>query len=360
MRAAVCYEFGQPLVIEDVQLDPPQAGEVRVRIAAIGICHSDIHLIRGEWGGDVPVIAGHEASGIVDEIGPGVTLVKPGDRVVVTLLRSCGRCRHCISGSPYACETRFPIDESGRFHTLDGQPIKHGLNTAAFAEYTVVDQSQLAVIPDDLSLDVAALLACGVITGAGAVLNTAQVRPGESVVVIGAGGVGLNAIQGAEIIGAHPIIAIDVLDSKLGTAREFGAAHGLNPGSSNVEESVNTLTGGGADHVVVTVGAAQAVQMALSLPRIEGNLVLVGMPSIEATVDLSPFDTVARGQRILGSIMGSTRLNIDIPRLASLYRADRLRLDELVTARYPFDQINEAIERSESGDVLRNLVTFNR
>lgn len=359
MRAAVCYEFGKPLVIEDVRLDPPQAGEVRVRIAAIGICHSDIHLIRGEWGGDVPVIAGHEASGVVDEVGPGVTMVKTGDRVVVTLLRSCGRCRHCISGSPYACETQFPIDESGRFHTLDGQPIRHGLDTAAFAEFTVVDQSQLAVIPDDLSLDVAALLACGVITGAGAVINTAKVQPGESVVVIGAGGVGLNAIQGAEIIGADPIIAVDELDSKLGIAREFGATHGLNPISANIKDSVITLTGGGADHVVVTVGAAQAVEMALSLPRIEGNLVLVGMPPFDSTVELAPFQTVGRGQRILGSIMGSTRLNIDIPRLASLYRRNRLRLDELVTARYPFDQINEAIEMSERGEAVRNLVTFN-
>ncbi|TVR75287.1 MAG: Zn-dependent alcohol dehydrogenase [Sphaerobacteraceae bacterium] len=358
MRAAVCYEFGKPLVIEEVRLDPPETGEVRVRIAAIGICHSDIHLIRGEWGGSVPVIAGHEASGIVDEVGPGVTLVKPGDRVVVTLLRSCGRCRHCLTGSPYACATRFPIDDAGRFHTLDGQPIKHGLNTAAFAEYTVVDQSQLAVIPKFVPLDLASLLACGVITGAGAALNTAGVKFGESVVVIGAGGVGLNAIQGAQIAGADPIIAIDVLDSKLGTARDFGATHGLNPHSSDVTESVRSLTGGGADHVLVTVGTTSAVEMAFPLPRIEGNLVLVGMPPADASARFSPFETVSSGQRILGSIMGSTRLSIDIPRMANLYRQKRLRLDELVTLRYPFDEINAAIDSSEQGEAVRNLVVF--
>ena len=358
MRAAVCYEFGKPLVIEEVRLDPPETGEVRVRIAAIGICHSDIHLIRGEWGGSVPVIAGHEASGIVDEVGPDVTLVKPGDRVVVTLLRSCGRCRHCLAGSPYACPTRFPIDDASRFHTLDGQPIKHGLDTAAFAEYTVVDQSQLAVIPKFVPLDLASLLACGVITGAGAVLNTAGVRYGESVVVIGAGGVGLNAIQGAQIAGADPIIAIDVLDAKLGTARDFGATHGLNPHSSDVTESVRSLTGGGADHVVVTVGAVSAVEMALPLPRIEGNLVLVGMPPADASASFSPFDTVSAGHRILGSIMGSTRLSIDIPRMAKLYRQKRLHLEELVTRRYPFDEINAAIDSSEQGEAVRNLVVF--
>jgi S-(hydroxymethyl)glutathione dehydrogenase / alcohol dehydrogenase len=360
MRAAVCYEFGKPLVIDDVVLDPPQTGEVRVKIAAAGICHSDIHLIRGEWGGETPVIAGHEASGIVEEVGEGVTLVAPGDRVIVSLLRSCGRCRTCVTGSPYTCNAPFPIDETGRLRTRSGQPIRHGLRTAAFAEYTIVDQSQLAPIPDDVSLEAAALLACGVITGAGAVTNTAGAEPGSSVVVVGAGGVGLNAIQAASISGANPIIAVDLLDSKLGSAREFGATHGINPQSSDVGAAVDELTDGGADHVFVTVGAPRAVEMALSLARTEGNVVIVGMPEADATIPLSPFRTVVRAQRILGSIMGSTRLAVDIPRLIRLYQAKRLKLDELISGRYPFEQINEAIESTEQGEVLRNLVLFNR
>jgi S-(hydroxymethyl)glutathione dehydrogenase / alcohol dehydrogenase len=360
MRAAVCYEFGKPLVIDDVTLDPPQAGEVKVKIAAAGICHSDIHLIRGEWGGDIPLVAGHEASGVVEAVGDGVSHFQPGDRVIVTLIRSCGRCRHCIAGSPYACGATFPIDETGRLRTHDGQPIRHGLNTAAFAEYTIVDQSQLAPIPNDVSLEAAALLACGVITGAGAVTNTAGTEPGSSVVVIGAGGVGMNAIQAAALSGASPIIAVDLRDTKLAVARQFGATHGINPRTSDVLATVEELTDGGADHVFVTVGDPRAVETALSLARPEGNTVIVGMPEIGATVPLSPFNTVVKGQRILGSIMGSTRLAIDIPRLVRLYQARHLKLDELISGRYPFEAINDAIESTEQGEVLRNIVLFDR
>lgn len=358
MRAAVCYEYGKPLVIEDVRLDPPGPGEVKVRIAAAGICHSDIHLVRGEWGGEVPVIAGHEASGIVDEIGDGVSLVKPGDRVVVTLLRSCGRCKHCVAGDPHVCDATFALDESSRFFTTSGQPIKHGLRTAAFAEYTVVDQSQLAPIPESVSMDAAALLACGVITGAGAVTNTARAEPGSSVVVVGAGGVGLNSIQAAAISGATPIIAVDMLDTKLAIAKRFGATHGLNPNSSDVTSAIDSLTDGGADHVFVTVGSARAVEMSMDLVRTAGNLVIVGMPPAKDTIEMSPFEAVVQSKRILGSVMGSTRLAIDIPRLIKLYKSKRLKLDELVTGRYPFERINDAIDESEQGEAIRNLVIF--
>lgn len=358
MRAAICYEYGKPLVIEDVRLDPPGSGEVKVRIAAAGICHSDIHLIRGEWGGDVPVIAGHEASGVVDEVGDGVAMVKPGDRVVVTLLRSCGRCPRCLSGAPYVCNGSFPLDQTTRFFTTSGAPVRHGLRTAAFAEYTVVDQSQLAQVPANVSMHAAALLACGVITGAGAVLNTAGTEAGSSVVVVGAGGVGLNAIQAASITGASPIIAVDTRDTKLAGARAFGATHGLNPNSSDVVSAIGSLTEGGADHVFVTVGDASAVELSMNMVRTAGSLIIVGMPPAHETIALSPFNTVVESKRILGSVMGSTRLAIDIPRLISLYQSKRLKLDELVTARYPFERINDAIEHSEQGEAVRNLVTF--
>ena len=197
MKAAVCYEFGKPLVVEEVKIDPPRAGEVKVGMVATAICHSDIHLIKGDWGGELPVIAGHEAAGIVEEVDESVTRVKPGDHVVVSLLRACGRCFYCTTGSPYICEDVYLLDTESPLHTIQGEPIHHGIRTAAFAEYTIVDHSQVVQIPKEFPLDRAALLACGVITGVGAVTNTAQVEPNSSVVVIGAGGVGLNAVQGA-------------------------------------------------------------------------------------------------------------------------------------------------------------------
>jgi S-(hydroxymethyl)glutathione dehydrogenase/alcohol dehydrogenase len=202
-------------VVEDIEIDPPKTGEVKVRMVATAICHSDLHVIQGEWGGELPVVAGHEGAGIVEDIGPGVNLVHKGDHVVVSLLRSCGRCESCATGAPHLCEGEFTLNSESRLHNRQGQSIRHGLNTAAFAEYVVVDQSQLAPVPKEMPLESAALIACGVITGYGAVVNRAQVEPGSSVVVIGVGGVGLNSIQGARLAGAHPIIAIDLLDSNL-------------------------------------------------------------------------------------------------------------------------------------------------
>ena len=221
MKAAVCYKFGERLVIEDVEIDPPQKGEVKVRLVATAICHSDIHLIRGEWWGGTPLIAGHEAAGIIEEVGDNVIVIKPGDRVVVSLLRSCGRCFYCATGSPHLCEGQFALNTESRLRNGSGDPIQQGIRTAAFAEVVIVDQSQVVQIPESMPLDRAALLACGVITGFGAVVNTAAVEVGSSVVVIGVGGVGLNAVQGAALSGAHPIIAVDLKDKKTRGCRDF-------------------------------------------------------------------------------------------------------------------------------------------
>ena len=209
MKAAICYEFGKPLVIEDVVLDSPQTNEVRVKLSTCAICHSDIHHMDGDWGGTLPAIYGHEAAGVVAEIGPGVTLAKPGDPVVVTLIRSCGRCFFCDKGESHLCETTFRLDKQGPLHTKGGQPILQALRTAAFAEEVVVHESQIVKVSPDMPMDSASLLACGVITGYGAVVNTARVPVGSSVVVIGTGGVGLNSVQGAALSGATPLIAID-------------------------------------------------------------------------------------------------------------------------------------------------------
>lgn len=359
MKAAVCYEFGKPLVVESVEIDPPRQREVKVRMSAVAICHSDIHLVKGEWGGRTPIIAGHEAAGVIEEVGDGVTLLKPGDHVVVSLLRSCGRCFYCTTGAPYICDADYPHDSPLR--TAQGDPIRVGLYTAAFAEYAVVHHSQVVPVPIDLPLDRAALLACGVITGVGAVTNTAQVEPNSSVVVIGSGGVGLNAVQGARLAGAHPIIAVDLLDSKLKAAQTFGATHTIDAGQAvDPAATVRELTSGrGADYAVVTVGSAGAVKQAFHMIRPNGTVVVVGIPerSAELTVPVSDF-VIGGPRNIIGSSMGSTRLSVDVPRLVSQYQHGSLMLDELITGRYPLEQINEAIESVERGAALRNVIVF--
>jgi Zn-dependent alcohol dehydrogenase len=362
LRAAVCYEFKKPLVIEEVDLDPPQKGEVKVRLAAVAICHSDVYLIRGEWvnwSADPPAVAGHEAAGVVEAVGEGVTLAAPGEPVVVSLMRSCGRCYYCTTGAPYMCEGKFALAAEKRLHNKRGQPLNQGISTGAFAEYVVVDQSQVVRVPANMPLDRACLLACGVITGYGAVVNTAQVESGSSLVVIGTGGVGLNAVQGAALSGAYPIIAVDVLDKKLEAARSFGASHTFDARQASLVAEVKALTSGrGADYAFVTVGSPDAVVQALGMVRRAGTVVVVGMPRVGAVAPLPMGPFVYDGKKVIGSNMGSTRLRVDIPRLVELYQSGRLKLDELITARYPLEQINEAIEAMERGEALRNVIVF--
>jgi S-(hydroxymethyl)glutathione dehydrogenase / alcohol dehydrogenase len=359
MRAAVCNAFGQPLSIEDVEIDSPHAGEVKVRLAATAICHSDLHLIRGEWPGELPIVAGHEAAGVVEAVGENVTAVKVGDRVVVSLLRSCGRCFQCAKRNWHMCEGQFALNTESRLRNQSGKSLMHGIRVGAFAESAIVDQSQVVSIPDSMPFDRAALLGCGVITGVGAVMNTARVSEGDSVVVIGSGGVGLNAIQGAALVGANPIVAVDRVETKLAAARTFGATHTINGAIEDVRKSVKKLTSGrGADFAFVTVGSTAAVTQALSLIRPAGTVVVVGMAEWQATVPLRVADLVWNEQRLIGSRMGTTRLQVDVPRLVDLYLEGRLKLDELITARYPLERINEAIEAMERGEALRNVIVF--
>jgi S-(hydroxymethyl)glutathione dehydrogenase / alcohol dehydrogenase len=359
MKAALVREFGKPLVIEEVSLAGPEAGEVRVKVAACAICHSDIHYAEGAWGGTPPIILGHEASGVVQEIGPGVAGIEIGDHVIVSLIRHCGQCFHCSRGEPTQCETKFPLDQSGRLRDASGAPVGQGIRTAAFAEETVVHESQCVVIPKSVGFEQASLLACGVITGLGAVTNTAKVPVGSSVVVIGTGGVGLNSIQGARLSGAHPIIAVDLSDEKLEAAKGFGATHGFNPSRDDVTAGVKALTEGrGADYVLVTVGSTPAMLQAMALPRRKGTVVMVGMPATGAKLPLEVGDIADYSQTIAGSKMGESRPKTDIPKLIELYQDGRLLLDELVTERYPLDQINEAFASVNRGEALRNVIVF--
>jgi Zn-dependent alcohol dehydrogenase len=356
-RAAVCRAFGQPLTIEEVELAEPGQGEVRVRIKACAICHSDVFYWEGAWGGDLPAVYGHEAAGVIEAVGPGVTRVKAGDPVVATLIRSCGFCPSCSGGAPVFCEEVFPLDRQSPLRGKDGESIVHGLRIGAFAEHVVVHHSQVAPVPAEMPFDVASLIACGVLTGFGAVVNTAGVGTGKSVVVIGCGGVGLNSVQGARVAGASPIIAVDVADNKLEAAKAFGATHAINAKKEDVAARVAEITAGAkADFVFVTVGVRGAAEQAISLMKRNGATVLVGMPPSGVSATFDPGWLAADGQRILGSKMGSARIPVDVPKIVELYGQGRLKLDELITERFPFEKINDAIASSRAGAALRNVV----
>jgi S-(hydroxymethyl)glutathione dehydrogenase/alcohol dehydrogenase len=358
MKAAVCHAFNTPLSVEEVTLAPPQALEVEVTLEACAICHSDIHFIEGAWGGRLPAVYGHEAAGRITAIGEGVTGYALGDTVVVTLIRSCGTCSCCSSGHPTSCEKPRNSGDT-RLHLPDMTPVNQGMATGAFAEKVVVHQSQICGIPEDMPMDSACLLACGVITGAGAVLNTAAMRPGTTALIIGAGGVGLNAIQGARLAGARRIIAMDVAADKLVGAMEFGATDGVLATDADAVSQVRALTGGrGADYVFVTVGAIGAYNSALSFTAPLGTVVMVGMPASGQEMKFEPVNAAAYGQTLIGSNMGSAVLKRDIPMLVDLYQQGRLKLDELITRRYRLEQINEAIADTLAGKARRNVIIF--
>ena len=358
-RAAVCRDFEAPLVIEEIDLADPGDGEVRVKLAACAICHSDILYMKGAWGGVLPAVYGHEAAGVVEEVGPGVTNVAVGDHVVVTLIRHCGDCHYCAQGHQVLCETKFPLDRQSPLKSGDGGSITHGLRTGAFAERVVVDASQAVAIPKDVPLDSASLLACGVITGLGAVINTAQIPAGSHVVVIGTGGVGINSVQGAALNGARTITALDLSDDKLKAAKTFGATHTINPQRNDAVETVREITGGrGADYVFVTVGAKSAFEQAFGYIGRAGTVVIVGMAPSGTTVEFDPDPLAGYNQRVLGSKMGSSKIAIDVPMLVDLYKQGRIKLDELITGRYALDQINEAVESVVKGEALRNVIVY--
>jgi Zn-dependent alcohol dehydrogenase len=357
MRAAVCRAFGEPLTVEEVSIDLPGPGQVMVRLAACAICHSDILAAEGAWGGRLPAVYGHEAAGWVTEVGPGVRGYAAGEPVLVTLIRACGACPACASGAPTSCRHAWDPAPSPLVDG-SGARVSQGLRTAAFAEAVVVDQSQLAPLPGDMPLDVACLLACGVITGFGAVVNSAQVPPGASVAVIGAGGVGLNAVQGAAIAGAGRIIAVDPLEGKREAACAFGATDAV-PAGPEAGAAIRVLTEGrGVDFAFVTVGVPAAFADAVGYLASDGAVVVVGMPPEGTSIGYDPTGLAARNLRILGSRMGRTVLVRDIPRLIGHWRAGRLKLAELVTARYQLAEINAAIAATKAGSALRNVVVF--
>jgi Zn-dependent alcohol dehydrogenase len=360
VRGAVCRAFGAPLGIEELVLDSPRRGEVCVRVEACAVCHSDVSLVDGAWGGTLPAVYGHEAAGVVEAVGQDVGSVGPGDRVAISLLRSCGSCFHCARDEPHLCEAEFAADEAGRLRTVDGESVVRGLHTGAFAELVVVDRSQIAIVPPTVSFEVAALLGCGVVTGFGAVVDRAHVPPGASVAVLGSGGIGLNTIQAASIAGAASIVAADVVPAKCEAATRFGATHTVDASGPGAADEIVALTGGrGADFVFVTVGRIEAIESGLRCVRRGGTLVVVGMPPSGEAFRVEAVGLAHDDVRILGSKMGSTRLDRAVPRLVGLYEEGRLKLDELITGRYPLERIDAALAAARDGEGLRNVVVFN-
>ncbi|MGP1355239.1 zinc-binding dehydrogenase [Roseicyclus sp.] len=357
IRAAVCHEFNAPLSVETVLLREPGPGEVEVTLEAVAICHSDISYMEGAWGGALPAVYGHEAAGRVTALGPGVEGVGMGERVIATLIRACGACPSCASAMPVYCSGNAPLPPELSFP--DGRALSKGLKCGAFAEKIVVHASQVAAVGEEVPATSACLLACGVPTGLGAVVNTARVRPGQSVVVIGCGGVGLNAVQGARLSGAARIVAMDLSEAKLEDARAFGATDALLATEEKPWRAVKAMTGGrGADHVFVSVGAIPAYDMAPRLLGPGGTLHAVGMPHSGATSAWEPVILAATGQGMRGSLMGEVVLARDVPWMVDLYAQGRLELDALVSRTWRLEEINAAIDDTRAGRARRNVIVF--
>ncbi|MCW8844059.1 MAG: Zn-dependent alcohol dehydrogenase [Rhodobacteraceae bacterium] len=357
IKAAVCHEYGAPLVIEDIHLAPPATGEVEVTLDAVSICHSDISYWEGKFGGSLPAVYGHEAAGHITEVGPGVKGFEPGDHVIVTLIRACGSCPNCGSGKPTICTT--PHDQTAHpLTTTEGDKIMQAMDCGAFAEKVVVDTSQIVKIPADMPKECAALISCGVITGVGAVVNAAKLRTGEDVVVIGAGGIGLNAIQGARLAGARRIVAVDMVPEKLEIAKDFGATDAVLASDAKPWRHAIKSLGKKADAVIVTVGAIQAYDSAPRYLATGGRIVMVGMPAAGQAAQYEPLIMSDGGQSIVGSKMGDTVIKRDIPWMVDLYQQGRLKLDELISGRWTLEQVNEAIADTKTGAAKRNVIRF--
>lgn len=357
IKAAVLYEANSPLVVEEVELRGPGPGEVLVRFAGSGVCHSDYHIVKGDWPHALPLVLGHEGAGIVEEVGEGVTVVKPGDHVVLSWKPNCGRCDYCITGRPHLCTDTQDIGEASGMW-LGDQKLNMYNRVASFAEYTVAPEAGIIPIREEMPLDRASLLGCAVMTGVGAVINTARVRPGTTVTVFGCGGVGLNMIQGARLASAGRIIAVDVQDHKLDFARRFGATDGINASRQDPVEAIRQLTGGeGADYAFEAIGIPLVMEEAFTSVRRGGMAVIVGIP--ERGQRMSFPTNLLIGERILtGSLYGSGNLRIDIPRLVDFYLTGKLDLDTLMARSYALEEVNDAFAAMGDGEVGRGVIVY--
>ncbi|WP_200939823.1 zinc-dependent alcohol dehydrogenase family protein [Brevundimonas sp. Root1279] len=364
MGAARPYADSRPLAIEVVTLDAPGAGEVRVAIKAAGLCHSDLSVINGDRPRPMPMALGHEAAGVVEAVGPGVDDLVPGDHVVMVFMPSCGHCDPCAGGRPALCEPGAAANGKGellgggrRIHDEQGD-LNHHLGCSAFAAHAVVSRRSLVKVDRDLPFEHAALFGCAVLTGVGAVVNTAQVRAGQSVAVVGLGGVGLSSVLGALAAGASPVVAVDLSEDKLALARSLGAVQTVNAADPDAVDQVRALTGGGADYVFEMAGSVRALESAWKMTRRGGTTVTAGLPPPEAALAVNVVSLVAEERTLKGSYIGTCVPSRDIPRYVALFRQGRLPVDRLLTGTIALDDINAAFDDLHEGNAVRTVVTF--
>jgi NDMA-dependent alcohol dehydrogenase len=363
VKAAVCYAPHTPLIVEELDLDEPKEGEVLVRIASAGVCHSDYHVMKGEWNPPLPMVLGHEGAGIVEKVGPGVTMSQPGDHVILNFRPNCGFCKFCQTGRPVLCNGAasprwFLFDGTVRLHK-GATDINHFARVACFAEYAVVPQSGAVPVRKDMPLDKACLIGCSVMTGVGAVINTAKIEPGSSVLVIGCGGVGLNVVQGAKLAGAGKIIAVDMLENKLAFAREFGATDVIDASRGDVVERVQGMTDGGVDYAFEAIGFSKTIEQAYAATGLGGTTVIVGMAPETDNMTFSALDFPRTEKTLKGSWYGGARPFADLPKMVDLYLDGKLKVDEMVSRYYKLDEINAAYDALASGEVARSIINFN-
>jgi S-(hydroxymethyl)glutathione dehydrogenase / alcohol dehydrogenase len=362
MRAAVLRAYGKPLAIEEVTLAPPGPRELRVRTVACGICHSDLHVQRGTLPAPLPTVLGHEVAGIVEEVGAEVAHVRPGDRVIGCVSAFCGHCEYCLSGRPNLCGGEATARRPGEPSRLStkGEPLVQFAHLAGFAEELLLHEHAVVKIREDMPLDRAALIGCGVTTGMGAALRTARIEPGSSVAVVGCGGIGLAALQGSRIAGAGRIIAVDRIPWKLELARKLGATETVDASAGDPVAAVQALGGGGVDTAIECIGTPETVQQTVAMARRGGSAVLVGVVPLGAQVPLPMLDVVINEKKILGSMMGGNRFRIDMPRYVDFYLDGRLRLDEMISLRLTLDDVNSGLARLEGGEIARSVIVFDK
>jgi len=359
MKAAVLREVGKPLQIEDIQIDKPGPHEVLIRTVAAGLCHSDLHFMEGSYPLPLPSVLGHESAGVVEAVGSEVRTVKPGDHVITCLSAYCGHCEHCLTGHLNLCvseETSRDADEPARI-TQAGKAMPQYLNLSSFAEQILTHEHAVVAIRKDMPLDRAALIGCSVMTGFGAVTHTAKVQPGESVVVIGCGGVGLSTINGALIAGAGRIIAIDMVAGKENLAKAFGATDFICAADGNPVKAVRELTKGGAHHAFECIGLTKTAEQAFGMIGRGGAATIVGMIPMGQMIQVQGA-AFLQEKRIQGSQMGSNRFPVDMPRLVDFYMQGRLKLDELISRRIKLEQVNEGFEEMKTGSIARSVIMF--
>ena len=361
MKAAVMRANNAPFEIEDVEIDRPGEGEVLLRTAASGICHSDLTVLKGGLPFPPPCILGHEPAGVVEEVGTGVEDFSPGDHVIGCTTRWCGVCRFCTEGRPYLCPTQYegrPADSKPRLWDQAGDPVGQFANLSSFAEKMLCPERSLVKIRSDMPLDRAALIGCGVTTGLGAALRTVNIPAGASVVIVGCGGVGLAALQGARIGGAGQIIAVDTQAWKFDLARKLGATDCVDASDGDAVAAVHDLTGGGADFVFECIGLVSTVQQSVAMTGRGGTAVLVGVVPMTEMVPLSAADLTLQEKKVTGSYMGSNRFRFDMPKYIDFYLDGRLRLDEMISSRIQLGEINDAFDRLAKGEVARQVILF--